>query len=256
MILADSKGDLSLGGERLLECAQSLIDNLQEKNYENVGSILDEMSGMREWTLFRELGKLTRELHDSLNLFRNDMRFADLAAQDFPDAKARLSHVISLTEQAADKTLSAVETAIPFADEIRDKSVDISRKWKSFRQGEMSVNEFSILAANIDTFVELTIDQSGAIQSHLSDVLMAQSFQDITGQIIRKVIDLVHDVEQSLVNLIRLSGTAFVSVSDDDQVDEKNASRNDMGPVVPGVDSGDSVSGQDEVDSLLSKLGF
>lgn len=255
MILTDANGDLSLGGERLLECAQSLIDKLQEKNYEHVGSILDEMSGMREWTLFRELGKLTRELHDSLNLFRNDMRFADLAAQDFPDAKVRLSHVISLTEQAADKTLSAVETAIPFADEISGMSVDISGRWKSFRGGEMSVQEFSVLAENIDDFFESTITKSGAIQSHLSDVLMAQGFQDITGQIIRKVIDLVHDVEQSLVNLIRLSGTSFVPVSDD-EAEVRNMSRNDMGPVVPGVYSGDSVSGQDEVDSLLSKLGF
>lgn len=255
MILTDANGDLSLGGERLLECAQSLINNLQEQNYEHIGSILDEMSGMREWTLFRELGKLTRELHDSLNLFRNDMRFADLAAQDFPDAKARLNHVISLTEQSADKTLSAVEAAIPFADDISVRSFDISEGWKSFRNGEMSVGEFSILAENIDEFFDSTITKSGAIQGHLSDVLMAQSFQDITGQIIRKVIDLVHDVEQSLVNLIRLSGTSFVSISDD-EMGADNVSRNDMGPVVPGVDSGDSVNGQDEVDSLLSKLGF
>lgn len=255
MILTDENGELSLGGERLLDCAKALVDNLQDKNYENIGTILDEMSGMREWTLFRELGKLTRELHDSLNMFRNDMRFADLAAQDFPDAKARLNHVISLTEQAADKTLSAVETAIPFADEISGSSVDMSGRWKSFRGGEMSVSEFSAMADNIDDFFESTVTKAGSIQGLLSDVLMAQSFQDITGQIIRKVIDLVHDVEQSLVNLIRLSGTSFVSVADDE---EKSgiSQRSDMGPVVPGVDSGDSVSGQDEVDSLLSKLGF
>lgn len=255
MILADENRNIPLDVDRILECAKSIIDSIQKKNYENIGSILDDMSNMREWTLFRELGKLTRDLHDSMNLFRNDMRFADLAAQEFPDAKARLNHVINLTEKAADKTLSAVEAAIPIADEISVISVDISGRWKSFRRGEMSVSDFSVMADNIDDFFESTITKSGMIQGLISDVLMAQGFQDITGQLIRKVIDLVNDVEQSLVNLIRLSGTSFVSVAYGEEK-SGNSSRSDMGPVVPGVDSGDSVSGQDEVDSLLSKLGF
>jgi chemotaxis protein CheZ len=84
-------------------------------------------------------------------------------------------------------------------------------------------------------------------------VLLAQGYQDITGQVIRKVIDLVNDVESKLVQLIRLSGQRK---NDEQQASGSVPDISPQGPVVPGVDKGDVVNGQDDVDDLLSSLGF
>lgn len=80
---------------------------------------------------------------------------------------------------------------------------------------------------------------------------MAQDFQDLTGQIIRKVIDLVHDVEEKLVKLVRITGNKI-----EEETIVKEGREKLAGPAVPGLDQGDQVSGQDEVDDLLSSLGF
>lgn len=241
-------------GERLLLCARSLVDQLQAKNYDQVGPLLDTLHGMREWTLFRELGKLTRDLHESLNFFRNELRITDLAVQEFPDAKARLNHVISLTEQAANQTLSAVEGALPIATDLAERCAAIAGRWKKFRTRELSIEEFRELSRTLDGFFSDAGRDAETLQQHLSEVLIAQGFQDLTGQIIRKVITLVQDVEQSLVDLIRISGDLFRAGAD--RSCQPEGASNTAGPQIPGVRHGEALQGQDEVDELLSKLGF
>jgi len=86
----------------------------------------------------------------------------------------------------------------------------------------------------------------------LNDVLLAQGFQDITGQIIKLVINLVHDVELSMVELIRITGGT--SVRSDSRAQREEAEL--AGPAIPSLDSGDTIAGQDDVDDLLSSLGF
>lgn len=88
---------------------------------------------------------------------------------------------------------------------------------------------------------------------------MAQDYQDLTGQIIRRVIALVEEVEGNLVQLVRISGQRIV---DDPQRSERKQSeasermQKGEGPSIPGGDNEGVVSGQDEVDDLLSSLGF
>lgn len=254
MTQMDYAEGIAESGERLLHCARSLVDQLQAKNYGQVGVLLDTLHSMREWTLFRELGKLTRDLHESLNFFRNELRIADLATQEFPDAKARLNHVITLTEEAANQTLSAVEGALPIATDLAKRCAEIAGHWQKFRMRELSIEEFRELCRTLDGFFAAVGRDAETIQQHLAEVLIAQGFQDLTGQIIRKVITLVQDVEQSLVDLIRLSGDLF---SRDAADPGKSEGHDDtVGPQVPGIQNGQALQGQDEVDALLSKLGF
>lgn len=238
--------------------ARQLVLALEDGDNEQASFLLDELARRRDSGLFQELGKLTRELHDALNNFQLDAKISVLAEQEIPDAKERLNYVITMTEQAAHRTLNAVEESLPIAQELQTRAQELHDKWTRFRRKDMDVEEFRALVPEIDSFLDLTSGHATKLNASLSDVLMAQDFQDITGQIIRRVINLVKDVEDNLVGLIRISGERMAPA-------EKAATRSGalseelsrgIGPQVPGVDHADVVHGQDDVDDLLSSLGF
>jgi chemotaxis protein CheZ len=204
---------------------------------------------------------MTRQLHDSLTSFALDSRMQSLAESDIPDAKARLNHVITMTEDSANRTLTAVEGTLPIAEQLQASANDLHEKWERFRNKDMNVDEFRSMSKEIDSFLSITCEHAGQIHGNLSEVMMAQDFQDLTGQIIRRVINLVQEVEDNLVELIRLSG----SVESENRIGKPAAHAGSqgeelmqgVGPQVPGIaDSEGTVSGQDEVDDLLSSLGF
>jgi chemotaxis protein CheZ len=241
----------------LLEQARTLVTELEAGNDSAAGGLIEELSRMREQTLFQELGKMTRQLHDSLTSFAVDSRMQSLAESDIPDAKARLNHVIDMTEESANRTLSAVEGTLPIAEQLQDQANDLHEKWDRFRNKDMDVEEFRGMSQEIDDFLHVTTTHASQIHSNLSEVMMAQGFQDLTGQIIRRVITLVTEVEDNLVELIRLSGDAEASMQNGGEAANTEDIMQGVGPQVPGVsDDGGSVSGQDEVDDLLSSLGF
>lgn len=240
--------------EDKLSLVRNILSEINQGNNEQAEILIDDLSHVKESDLFREIGKLTRNLHESLNHFRMDTRLADLATQDIPDAKERLNYVIAMTEQSANRTLGAIESAVPLSEQLRERSVALADPWIRFRRREMTAQEFRDLCRELDVFFCEVSDGAKTLNGHLSEVLMAQDFQDLTGQIIRRVITLVQDLEVSLVDLIRLSGAPTAVRRDGCDDTGKTAALS--GPVVPGVDSGDSVQGQDEVDALLSSLGF
>lgn len=238
--------------------ARQLVAELEAGNDDAASNLLDELARRRDSGLFQELGKLTRELHDTLNSFQLDARIASLTEHDIPDAKERLNYVITMTEQAAHRTLTAVETSLPIAEELQKRADELQDKWRRFRRKDMDVGEFRALVPEIDSFLDLTSGHAAKLNSSLSDVLMAQDFQDLTGQIIRRVINLVKDVEDNLVSLIRISGQRMAPA--DKVIPKPAVSKEDLsrgiGPQVPGLDHADVVQGQDDVDDLLSSLGF
>ena len=180
----------------------------------------------------------------------------ELAQQEIPDARQRLRHVIDMTDQAAHRTLNAVEESLPICEELESRSRTLQEDWQRFKKRDMDINEFKQLAKRLDEFFTVNTGDAGKLRSSLNNVLMAQDFQDLTSQIIKKVIKLVEEVESNLVELIKLTRTP-AEVNADTQRSENKQTEKLAGPVVPGVnDSGSTVSGQDEVDDLLSSLGF
>ena len=245
----------------LLEQARTLVTELEAGNDSAAGGLIEELSRMREQTLFQELGKMTRQLHDSLTSFAVDSRMQSLAESDIPDAKARLNHVIEMTETSANRTLNAVDDTLPIAAQLQSVANTLHEKWGRFRNKEMNVEEFRGMSREIDEFLSVTRDNAGQIHTNLSDVMMAQEFQDLTGQILRRVITLVQEVEDNLVELIRLSGGLETETGSDSTAVRESKKPEDIlqgvGPQVPGTgDDSGAVSGQDEVDDLLSSLGF
>jgi len=241
----------------LLDQARTLVTELEAGNDNAAGGLIEELSRMREQTLFQELGKMTRQLHDSLSSFALDSRMQSMAESDIPDAKARLNHVINMTEESANRTLSAVEGTLPIAEQLQDQANILHEKWDRFRNKDMSVEEFRGMSQEIGDFLDVTTTHASKIHGNLSEVMMAQGFQDLTGQIIRRVITLVTEMEDNLVELIRLSGDTEAGMQNSGDAETTEDMMQGIGPQVPGVsDDGGSVSGQDEVDDLLSSLGF
>ncbi|VAW77024.1 Chemotaxis response - phosphatase CheZ [hydrothermal vent metagenome] len=247
--------------DTLLENARLLVTELESGNGEQAEQIIEQLGRMREKTLFQELGKMTRQLHESINSFAVDDRMQSLAESDIPDAKARLNHVIEMTESSANRTLTAVEVALPISEDLKNRADDLHEKWDRFRNQNMDVEEFRSMSKEIDEFLTVTTESTDQIHTGLSDIMMAQDFQDLTGQILRRVITLVQEVEENLVGLIRLSGDVDDTQKNEQSpvlkaAPEKEDIMQGVGPAVPGVDSAGAVSGQDEVDDLLSSLGF
>jgi chemotaxis protein CheZ len=232
-----------------VEQARLLLARLEAGDEAAAATALDALTRLRESELFQEIGKLTRELHDTLNAFRLDSRVASLANVDIPDAKDRLHYVVRMTEQAATVTLNRVEESRPICKTQRERSAALAASWNRFLNREMGVEEFRQLAAEVGEFFAWTERNATTLDAGLSEVLMAQSYQDLTGQIIKRVIALVEEVEGNLVNLIRLSGQRFAPQTQSDAIRLE-------GPQVPGRESPDAVANQDEVDDLLSSLGF
>lgn len=246
--------DKNICGAASLECARRLVVLIEQGDESGAADALEELSAIRESSLFQELGKLTRDLHSTLNGFQLDSKISSLTEKDIPDAKERLNYVITMTQQAADNTLSAVEASLPLSEELQGRVAQLHERWSRFRKRDMDVNEFRALSQELDEFFTWLAEKSPELQSRLSDILMAQGFQDLTGQIIRRVITMVQEVEESLVGLIRITGQKMQQVPQNDEKGGPDITA--CGPVVPGVDKGDVVSGQDDVDALLSSLGF
>lgn len=239
-------------GDRLA-LARNLVAALEAEQDTDASEAIARLAGFRDSILFREVGRLARELHDAVNEFMLDARIAELAQHDVPDAAERLRYVISMTEQAANTTLTAVEESLPLADRLRAEATQLSGQWARFNSRELSVQDFRLLSAQLGVFLDTAQDHAHALHGKLSEVLLAQGYQDLTGQIIRKVITLVSDVESKLVELVRIAGgRSAAQESNGDCIQRMHPA----GPVVPGVDRGDVVSGQDDVDDLLSSLGF
>lgn len=251
------ENETGMGSAEYLELARQLVSQLEAGEEQAANATVDDLTRMRESEMFQQIGRLTRDLHDSLNSFQLDTRISTLAEEEIPDARDRLRYVVSMTDQAATRTLNAVEESIPLCDELQDNVSEIEREWQRFLRRELSADEFRALSRAIRSHLANSGEELVRLKSNLNDILMAQDFQDLTGQIIHRVISLVEEVEGNLVELIRISGSGDSREGAQAGEEEKRRSGIEaQGPRVPGVDADEAVSSQDDVDELLSSLGF
>jgi chemotaxis protein CheZ len=234
-----------------LDLARKLVVAIEKSDVDAANQLLDEIAGLHQTQLFKEVGKLTRQLHDTMSNFSVDSKITCLTEHDIPDAKDRLKYVISMTEQAANQTLTVVEDILPISQQLNSQANHLAEKWERFLGREMPFGEFKELSGELTSHFKESTEALEYMQNGLTEILLAQSFQDITGQIIRKVIDLVQDLEESMVSLVRVTGSKQNPIQSVVAIELP-------GPVVPGVDDklGDVASNQDDVDDLLSSLGF
>lgn len=238
-----------------LEDARKLVEHLEKGDNTAANQLLDEVAIGGSVELFAEVGKLTRQLHDSLNNFQLDGRIANLATEDIPDAQSRLTYVMETTEKAANDTMDAVETSMPIAEKIHGGIVKILPEWKKLMNRQIELGEFKALCYDLDKLLEESSEESEKLTSLLTEVLMAQGYQDLTGQVIRRVIELVKEVEDSLVHMLTVFGEPEVNENTKKSAKETDTVKAE-GPIIDAAERDDVVSGQDDVDDLLSSLGF
>ena len=230
---------------------KDLLMCMENGNEVDAVEIIDELTTIRETDLYQDMGKLTRELHDAISNFGVDDSISKLAENSMPDARERLNYVITKTDEAANQTLEAVEASIPICNDLNEQALKLHGTWQKFTNRELSADQFRELSKDINDFFVSTYEIS-KVKENLTSVLLAQEYQDLTGQIIKKVIALVEEVQDKLIGLIKLTGAPQVSTDGKEEGDKNSLD----GPPVPGLAHADTVSGQDEVDDLLSSLGF
>ena len=187
--------------------------------------------------------------------FQLDDRIASLTQDEIPDAQSRLNYVIQETEKAANATMDAVEKSMPLAEKLNDRLNAIMPEWQKLMARQLELGQFKQLCQELDTLLSEAKTDSADLNKLLTEVLMAQGYQDLTGQVIRRVIELIKEVEDNLIGML----TAFGETQIED-IPQKNKKQSDTvnaeGPIIDAVDRDDVVNGQDDVDDLLSSLGF
>ena len=239
-----------------LEQAKQLVVFLEQGEQEKADQLILDAASKEQSELFAEVGKLTRQLHESLKNFHLDTRLSDLTNEAIPDAKQRLNYVMEMTEQAANKTMDAVEASLPIAERLSTDLHQIKPNWDKLMRRDLQLGEFKQLCHQLDGFMDRS--QSSTLELHdlLNNVLMAQDYQDLTGQVIRRVIELVREVEESLIHLLTVFGGEESELLEKEQVASKVNGEGPEGPIIDKESRDDVVSSQDEVDDLLSSLGF
>jgi chemotaxis protein CheZ len=239
-------------------CVEALNEALRTEDEKAFFAAVDHIVQMREPRMLGELRKLTGDLQKALERFSIESKLADIAENEIPDARARLNHVISMTDEAAHHTLDLVEQSGPLAERTSKAASTLIDMVNAYRAQTTGVQGFEGVARSIDAYVPvvraveaflpMARADSELIRRNLSEVLLAQGYQDLTGQIIRSVMKLVEELETALTDLSRLSG---------DVVEHASMGENaGQGPAVPGVTKGEVASGQTDVDALLSGLGM
>ncbi|MBL4761853.1 MAG: protein phosphatase CheZ [Gammaproteobacteria bacterium] len=234
-----------------VERLQRLVAIANDGNQDEIDSLVSELATLRESQLFQDLGKMTREIHDSLQSFAGDERIVQLAATDVPDAKERLRNVVEKTNESAHRTLTAIEESTPLINAAASKGKEIRERWGKFKNRDLSLTEFKELSVDLEVFFEQLETCSDTVSANLTEILMAQEYQDITGQVIGQVITMVQEVEEKLVNLVAITG-GRLSDATKKEVDGSVAE----GPQLESASSEDVAKGQDDVDDILASLGF
>ncbi|MGD8111234.1 protein phosphatase CheZ [Vibrio sp. TRT 21S02] len=236
-----------------LEQAKQLVELLEEGQQEEADQLVKGIYEKASNPMLQEIGELTRDLHDSLTQFQLDERMTEIANDEIPDARDRLQYVIDKTEVAANKTMDAVDRCMPIADNLHEGLLQVRPQWNELMHGRIELAEFKALCHRIDNLLGQVEGDSSELRGQLTEILMAQDFQDLTGQIIRRVITLVSEVESRLVEIL----TAFGASQLEEVANKKNKDSIDPeGPILNPHEREDAVSSQDEVDDLLSSLGF
>ena len=194
-----------------------------------------------------QIGHMTRTLHDALRELGLNKKI-EKAASSIPDARDRLNYVATLTHQAAERVLNATEAAQPLVESMEVEAHRLSGLWQMMFEKQLDVEEFKDLATQTRAFLQDVPRQTKATHAYLMEIMMAQDFQDLTGQVIKKIIDITENLEQQLLALLLENAPAKVKADLDTGLLN--------GPAINPGGRKDVASSQSRVDDLLEGLGF
>ena len=191
--------------------------------------------------VFQQLGSITRMLHDTLQQL-GVMPKLQAAADGLPDARSRLNYIATKTAAAAEKVLDSV-------DHAKQEHQCIAAETRRLAQALIADPVRAVASGAVMNFVGDVDARTGRIDRHLTDIMLAQDFHDLTGQVVAKVVTLATELEDSLLKLL-------VQVVPPEQREKVTDMASLQGPVVDADRRSDVVRSQSEVDDLLASLGF
>jgi len=207
---------------------------------DDLATLAPQMAAQASPEIFQQLGHITRQLHDTLQQL-GVMPKLQQAADGLPDARSRLSYIAKKTGEAADKVLNSV-------DQAKLDHEHIARETRRIAEAIVADPVKAVASGAVMNFVADVEHSTARIDRHLTDIMMAQDFHDLTGQVVAKVVSLATDLEDSLVKLL-------VQAAPPEQAKKVEESVL-HGPVVNPEGRTDVVQDQSEVDDLLASLGF
>ncbi|MDR5898715.1 protein phosphatase CheZ [Halomonas vilamensis] len=222
----------------------------------------DQLSEEASEELIHRIGKLTRMLRENMRELGLDKEI-EKAAEAIPDARDRLHYVAAMTEQAAERALNAIDRAQPMQDQLTERAEALDKRWAEWFEAPKELDDAKALVKDTRGYLSDVPDMTAATSKELLEIMMAQDFQDLTGQVIKKMMDVIREIEHQLVqvlidNVPEAQARQTMQRKAEDQWQSDKARRNEEllnGPQVK-EDVPDTVSGQDQVDDLLDELGF
>ena len=196
--------------------------------------------------LINRIGQLTRQMRESIRELGLDKGIAK-AAQAIPDARDRLGYIAQMTERAAERALNAIDVAQPIQDGLASQAKALTRRWDAWFAHPVELDAARELVLDNRAYLASVPQQVSATNAQLMEIMMAQDFQDLTGQVIKKMMHVIQDVDTQLLQLLI-----------DNAPPEKrhDASHGLLHGPQTAAGQPDAVDGPDQVDDLLASLGF
>ena len=253
--------------KQLQEQAEQLVELIKQGDMATAMLRIQQLNELRHQTLYHEVGCLTRAVHNAIISFTDDVSSTELLLDSkhhiasISDASDRLSYVIELTESNAHTTIDEVDESLRLVEQLELGFARRQLLMDEFAKLKQGSPELEQLYDKAVAFSEDHSDAMSEIKERLKKIMVAQEYQDITGQLIKRVIQLVSDIESELVGLMEVAarvnslgaiGQPSIQKKQHSAVSEVKAE----GPQIAGKNQTQVASNQDEVDDLLSTLGF
>ena len=210
------------------------------------GALSSEVVGDSAGQLVNRIGHLTRQLREGIRELGLDKSIAK-AAEAIPNARDRLAYVAQMTERAAERALNAVDVAQPIQAGLSKQATGLARRWDIWFSRPVELDEARELVVDTRAYLTAVPGQVSATNAQLMEIMMAQDFQDLTGQVIKKMMDVIKDMETQLLQLL----------IDNAPLEKRQDASNSLlnGPQTTQGQA-DAVDDQGQVDDLLASLGF
>jgi len=206
----------------------------------------DAVVGDSAEQLVNRIGHLTRQMREGMRELGLDKGIAR-AAEAIPDARDRLGYVAQMTERAAERALNAIDVAQPIQEGLSKKAKGLTQRWDVWFASPLELDDARELVLDTRSYLSEVPQQVSATNAQLMEIMMAQDFQDLTGQVIKKMMDVIKEMETQLLQLL----------VDNTPVEKRQDVSHGLlnGPQIK-VGNADAVDDQGQVDDLLASLGF
>jgi chemotaxis protein CheZ len=213
--------------------------------------------------ILARIGQLTKTLRESMRELGLDKQI-EQAAEAVPDARDRLKYVATMTEQAAERVLTAIDIAKPLQEQLQADAAELDSRWERWYAAPIEREEVRTLMTDTRAFLSRVPEATSATNQKLLDIMMAQDFQDLTGQVIKKISDVVYVIEQQLLTVLieniaperreQFAQHAAALAAAAGSMNTPDHLLN--GPQINPEGRTDVVQDQSDVDDLLASMGF